>query len=65
MSRGESSITSLFRIVKNPFVPIIDNSVMLGAAYELVIETVIPLSYFKKRCAVSKDVPLPENNRGK
>tara|TARA_B100000378_G_scaffold226376_1_gene190424 strand:- start:91 stop:423 length:333 start_codon:yes stop_codon:yes gene_type:complete len=65
VSLGESSIVSLFRIVKNPFVPIIKNSVMLGVAYELIIEAVIPLLYFKNMCPVSKDVPFSETNCGK
>jgi hypothetical protein len=38
---------------------------MLGAAYELIIEAVIPLLYFNKIYPVSKDVPFPETNCGK
>ena len=48
VSRGENSVASLFRMVKNQFVPIITSSIMLGAAYELIIEAVIPLLYFNK-----------------
>jgi len=63
--QGENSVASLFRIVKNPFVPIIISSVILGAAYELIIEAVIPLSYFNTSVTTNRIILELKNLRGK